>query len=582
MRKTKIVCTLGPASNSEEKIRALMQAGMNVARFNFSHGTHDSHKQTFERVDRIRSELGLPVATLLDTKGPEIRLGLFRDGKAMLEAGSEFVLTTKECEGDASHAYITFAGLVEDVDKGGKILLNDGAIELRVKEKTDTDIICEVVNSGIISDRKGVNVPGIHLSMPYISERDREDINFGIETGFDFIAASFVRNAEDILAIRQQLERRENHTIRIIAKIENAEGVQNIDEILKVSDGIMVARGDMGVEIPAEEVPVLQKILIRKCYNAGKMVITATQMLESMIHNPHPTRAETADVANAIYDGTSAIMLSGETAAGDYPIEAVRTMAAIADRIERDIDYRKRFFAREGGDLPDVTNAISHATCTTAYDLGAAAIITVTWSGTTAQMLSKYRPAIPIIACTHEEVAYRQMALSWGVTPLKVGVMEDTDSLFAHAVDAAQQAGYVKNGDMVVITAGVPLGINGTTNLLKVHVVGDILVTGQGVNKRRAVGKVCVARTDEEALSNFTDGDILVVPQTSNKLLPILKKAAGIVTEAGGMNSHAAIVGMTLDIPVVVFAEKATSILKPSTQVEIDAACGTVSIRRNE
>ena len=577
MRKTKIVCTIGPASNSEDKIRALIGAGMNVARFNFSHGSHETHMENFSCVDRLRRELNLPVATLLDTKGPEIRLGLFKGGKADLRKGKPFILTAAECEGDENRASISFSGLVDDVKQGDTILLNDGAIALRVTEVIPPEIHCEVLNDGIISDRKGVNVPGVRLSMPYISEKDRADIIFGIETGFDFIAASFARCAADILEVRQLLERHGNNTIRIIAKIENAEGVQNIDEILRVSDGIMVARGDMGVEVPFEDVPVFQKLLIRKGYQAGKMVITATQMLESMMHNPRPTRAEAADVANAIYDGTSAVMLSGETAAGDYPIEAVRTMAQIAERAEQSIHYRKRFQMRESDSVPNVTSAISHATCTTAYDLNATAIITVTFSGTTARMISKYRPDIPIIACTHRDSTYYQLALSWGVTPLKAQIQENTDALLAHAVQQAKEAGLVKDGDLVVITAGVPLGINGTTNLLKVHVVGNILVSGQGVNKLTAVGKVCVAHTEEEALANFNDGDILVIPHTSNALLPVLKKASGIITERGGMNSHAAIVGMTLDIPVIVFAENATQILKSSTFVEVDAANGTVS-----
>lgn len=577
MRKTKIVCTLGPASNSEDKIRSLIQAGMNVARFNFSHGTHESHLATFEIVDRLRRGMNVPVATLLDTKGPEIRLGLFKGGEAQLTAGSRFVLTGEDCEGDETRAQITFPELCEDVHKDSTILLNDGAIELRVLEVLGTDIVCEVVNGGIISDRKGVNVPGVHLSLPYISEKDRADILFGASTGFDFIAASFVRCAEDILQIRSLLERAGNPTIRIIAKIENAEGVSNIDEILRVSDGIMVARGDMGVEVPYEDVPVLQKMLIAKCCGTAKMVITATQMLESMIHSPRPTRAETADVANAIYDGTSAVMLSGETAAGEYPVETVRTMAQIAQRAEEDINYKKRFFTRDSGGPPDVTNAISHATCTTAYDLGAKCIITVTWSGTTARMLSKYRPDIPIVACTHLESTYYQLALSWGVAPLLVDEKDSTDALFAHAVSKAQEAGYCSDGNVVAITAGVPLGVNGTTNLLKVQVVGNILLVGQGVNKHAAHGRVCAAQTEEEALQSFEDGDVLVIPETSNALLPILKKASAIVTERGGLNSHAAIVGMTLDIPVVVFAENASHILKSSTYVKVDAAAGTVS-----
>ncbi len=577
MRKTKIVCTLGPASNNEETIRELIKAGANLTRFNFSHGTYESHKQTFDIVDRLRREMNLPVATLLDTKGPEIRLCTFQGGSAQLHAGQQFILTSADCEGDANRVQINFPGLVSDVKAGDNILLDDGAIALRVVRTGKTNIVCEVLNDGKISDRKGVNVPGVRLSMPYISDKDRADIIFGVQTGFDFIAASFTRCANDILEIRKLLEEQGNHTIRIIAKIENAEGVANIDEILRVSDGIMVARGDMGVEVPFEDVPVFQKLLIKKCCAAGKMVITATQMLESMIHHPRPTRAETADVANAIYDGTSAVMLSGETAAGDFPVEAVKTMAQIAERTERDINYRRRFLERSDYSTPDVTNAISHATCTTAYDIGASAIITVTWSGNTARMISKYRPDIPIIACAHMDSTYYQLALSWGVLPLKAEIKDNTDDLFLHAVQRAKEAGYVEDGNIVVITAGVPLGIHGTTNLLKVHVVGNILVTGQGVNKKSAVGRVCVAQSEAEALENFEDGDILVIPQTSNALLPILKKASGIVTESAGMNSHAAIVGMTLDIPVIVAVENATQILKSSTVVEIDASTGTVS-----
>lgn len=583
MRKTKIVCTLGPASDSEQVVRSLILGGMNVARFNFSHGTHESHKATFELISRLRNELKVPVAALLDTKGPEIRLGTFKGGSAELVAGTSFVLTTEECVGTAEIGFINFLGLPDDVTKGDTILLNDGAIELRVKESGAGRIECEVINGGRISDRKGVNVPGIRLSMPYISERDRSDILFGVECGFDFIAASFVRCADDILQIRSLLERDGDHTVRIIAKIENAEGVANIDEILRVSDGIMVARGDMGVEVPYEDVPIFQKVLIKKCYNTGKMVITATQMLESMIQSPRPTRAEAADVANAIYDGTSAVMLSGETAAGKYPVEALKTMAQIAERTERDIDYRKRFMMRTAedyGTAPDITNAISHATCTTAYDLGAAAIITVTWSGTTARFLSKYRPDIPIIACSHHESTYRQLALSWGVTPLLVDVKDTADELFIHAVDASKAAGLVSDGNLVVITAGVPLGVNGTTNLLKVQVVGDILVAGQGVNKLSAHGRVCSVHSSEEAFASFADGDVLVIPETSNELLPLLKKASAIVTERGGLNSHAAIVGMSLDIPVIIFAENAASILKSSTMVDVDAASGTVNSYR--
>lgn len=579
IRKTKIVCTLGPASDNEETIHQMMLAGMDVARFNFSHGTQESHKKTFDLVDKLRTKLKLPIAALVDTKGPEIRLGLFKGGKAQLTAKKRFTLYTTEREGDENGASITFPGLVHDVKVGGSILLNDGSIELRILDIQSDAIICEVANDGVISDRKGVNVPGVELSMPYISEKDRSDILFAAKTGFDFIAASFVRRAQDVLDIRQVLERSGNHALRIIAKIENAEGINNIDEILRVSDGIMVARGDMGVEVPFEDVPVFQKILIKKGYSAGKVVITATQMLESMINNPRPTRAEAADVANAIYDGTSAVMLSGETAAGKHPVEAVRTMAQIARRTEDDINYRSRFYTRnEEIAISNVTNAISHATCMTAYDLDAKAIITVTYSGTTARSISKYRPDIPIVACTHRGITYRQLAMSWGVIPLMAEEQTDTDELFAHAVQTARNAGLVEDGDIAVITAGVPLGINGTTNILKVQVVGDIIVTGQGINKKTAVGRVCIVREEDAAsAANFRNGDILVTTQTSNEMLPLMKRASGIITERGGMNSHAAIVGLALDIPVVVFAENATGMLKSSTFVEIDAERGTVS-----
>lgn len=576
MRKTKIVCTLGPSTSTEEKMKGLILAGMNVARFNFSHGDHAQHKKNLEMLRNICSELDIPVASLLDTKGPEIRLGLFAGGSAQLKTGDVFTLTTEEIEGTAERASISYANLPNDISVGTTILLDDGLIELKVTDIAGCEIICKVLNGGKISDRKGVNVPDVSLSMPYISQKDRDDILFGIEQGFDFIAASFCRSADDILEIRKIMDSKKCDTIRLIAKIENSEGVNNIDEILKVSDGVMIARGDMGVEIPLEEVPVLQKKLIKKAYNAGKQVITATQMLDSMMKNPRPTRAEATDVANAIYDGTSAIMLSGETAAGEYPIEAVRTMAKIARRAEQDINYKARFFNRTFDTRSDVTNAISHATCTTAHDLGASAIITVTKSGLTARMISKYRPEVPIIGCTPIPQVCRQMNMSWGVTPLMIDEQATTDELFDSAVEAAQKAGIVKSGDIVVITAGVPLGISGTTNLLKVHVVGDILVTGEGINSQKVCGNVCLARNETEALMNFKRKDILVIPKTSNNIMSILKQASAIVTEEEGLNSHAAIVGLTLDIPVIVGAKNATDILKNSTAVTVDSQRGIV------
>ena len=576
MRKTKIICTLGPASSDDAVVRELMKAGMDVARFNFSHSTHEEHKARYEQVERLRKELGLPIATLLDTKGPEIRLGLIEKGKATLQKGDQVVLTTQEVIGTRERVPITYKRLPDDIYDGCRILIDDGLIELRVLSHTDTDILCEVENGGVISNRKGVNVPGISLSMPYLSEQDVSDIEFGAKLGFDFVAASFTRTAEDVEQIREVLGRSNASHIRVIAKIENAEGVKNIDEILKVSDGVMVARGDMGVEIPYEKIPVLQKVIIKKAYNAGKQVITATQMLDSMIKNPRPTRAETTDVANAIYDGTSAIMLSGETAAGLYPVEAVKTMAAIAVCAEADIDYEKRFRNRDVTDTSDVTNAISHATVTTALDLKAKAIVTVTKTGQTARMISKYRPKSPIISGTTSEAVCRQLNLIWGVIPMLIEEQHTNDELFEHAVKRARDDGLVEDGDLVVITAGVPLGISGTTNMMKVHIVGDILITGTGITSKTVSGQLCVCAGEEEAKATFRKGDILVIPKTSNAILDILKDCAGIITEQGGEGSHAAVVGLALNKPVIVGAKGATTTLRDDTTVTLDAGRGIV------
>ena len=435
---------------------------------------------------------------------------------------------------------------------------------------------CTVINGGEISAHKGINIPGVDLSLPFLSEKDKSDIEFAVREDFDFIAASFTRTAQDIITMRHELERMDCHKIRLIAKIENSSGVDNIDEIIRFSDGIMVARGDMGVEIPLEDVPIIQKKLIKKAYTAGKQVITATQMLDSMMKNPRPTRAEATDVANAIYDGTSAIMLSGETAAGHYPLESLKTMATIAERAERDIDYKQRFANRQFEGAPNVTAAISHATCTTAHDLGAVAIMTVSKSGQTARTISKYRPWCPIICGTTDPTVRRQMNLSWGVIPIIVEEKDNTDELFDHVVNVARQRGLVKNGDLVVITAGVPLGVSGTTNLLKVQLVGDVLVSGDGVNKGVACGNLCVCRDVEQAQAEFKEGDILVLPATDNTALSLMKASSGIITELGGMNSHAAIVGLALDKPVIVGAEHATQLLKSGTTVTLDASRGIV------
>lgn len=578
MRKTKIICTLGPATEDENVLRKLMLEGMNAARFNFSHCTHEDALKKLEAVTRIREELSLPIGTLLDTKGPEIRLKEIKGGKTELKNGQVFTLTTREIVGDENAVSITYKDLPQDINVGAAVLIDDGLVEMEVVKVSDTDIVCSVITGGIISNKKGVNVPGTTLSMPYVSEKDREDIIFGIEQGFDFIAASFARTANDILEIRKILTEYNCHNISIIAKIENMEGVENIDEILRVVEGIMVARGDMGVEIPLEDVPVLQKKLISKAYQAGKQVITATQMLDSMMKNPRPTRAEATDVANAIYDGTSCIMLSGETAAGLYPVEAVKTMVKIAEKAESNINYVKRFNLRDNSDVAfDVTNAISHASCTTAHDLGAKAIITVTKSGITAREISKFRPMSPIVGCTIDPKVTRQLNLSWNVFPIQIQEETDIDMLFDHAVDAAQHAGIVNSGDIVVITAGMPLGITGTTNMMKVHVVGHILTSGTGITDKTVSARLCVCSELSQLKKKFIDGDIIVVPETDNSIVEYLRRASGIITEKGGTNTHAAIAGLAMDIPVITGAQHATQILKSGAVVKMEGKTGYVS-----
>lgn len=577
LRKTKIICTLGPASESEEVIRELMLAGMNVARLNFSHGTHEEQRGKLERVKRVREELGLPVALLLDTKGPEIRTGEFEKGKVELKKGQTFVLTTEDVMGNEGKVSITYKNLVKDVQEGDSILIDDGLIGLKVVKVTEKEIICSVENGGTVSNKKGINVPGVELKMPFISKKDKDDILFAVKEGFDYIAASFTRTADDILEIRRILEENNCNFIKIIAKVENDQGIKNVDEILRVADGVMIARGDMGVEIPLEEVPSIQKKLIRKAFETGKPIITATQMLDSMMKNPRPTRAETSDVANAIYQGTSAIMLSGETASGQYPVEALKTMVKIALRTEADIDYDERFKRRSIEDRTDITNAVSHATCTTAVDLHASAIITVTKSGRTVGMVAKHHPGCMIIGCCMDDYVCRQLNLYWGVQPLLLPKEDDADALFNSAVAAAEEAGLVSRGDLTVLTAGVPLGVTGTTNLIKVQVAGKILVKGKGYTKKKVCGPICVVKDAEELKKNFVAGDIVVVPETTNEMLPELKSAQAVIAEHGGSNSHAAIVGLTLDIPVIVNAANATEILKSGAVVQVDAETGTVS-----
>ncbi|RKD33412.1 pyruvate kinase [Thermohalobacter berrensis] len=577
MKKTKIVCTIGPASEKEEVLRDLIKNGLNVTRLNFSHGDFQEHKSRIESVKKLREELNKPVAIMLDTKGPEIRTGKFKNGEAELKEGQEFTLTTRDVLGNEEICNITYKGLPNDVKEGDTILIDDGLIALKVKEIVDgTDIKCIVENPGVVKNKKGVNVPGVKINLPAITEKDKNDIEFGIENGVDFIAASFIRKAADVLEIRKILEDNNADDIQIISKIENQEGVDNIDEIIEVSDGIMVARGDLGVEIPTEEVPLVQKMIIKKCNEAGKPVITATQMLDSMIRNPRPTRAEVTDVANAILDGTDAIMLSGETAAGKYPVDAVRTMANIAERTESSLDYEDILRSKKVGKDITITNAISHATCETAKDLGAAAIITATSSGYTAKAVSKFRPESPIVAATASEKVARRLALVWGVYPVITEQSGSTDEVIDISVKKALEKGLINNGDLVVITAGVPVGVSGTTNLIKVHIVGEVLIKGTGIGKKSAVGKVCVALNAKEVEEKFNEGDILVTTSTDKDMVKYMEKASAIITEKGGLTSHAAIVGLNLGKPTIVGAEGATEELKDGETVTVDSIRGLV------
>ena len=580
MRKTKIICTLGPSTDKDGVLRELVANGMNVARFNFSHGSYEEHKGRLDNLKAIRAELGKPVAALLDTKGPEIRLKEFKNGVEMLEAGQTFTLTTREVEGTKEICSITYKDLPQDVHEGGTIMLDDGLIKLRITNVTDTDITCEVLNSGKIKNKKGVNVPGVHLSMPYLSQRDRDDIIFGVQQGFDFIAASFVRTAQDVYDIRNLLNEYDSN-IRIIAKIENREGVNNIDSILAAADAVMVARGDLGVEIDFTELPGIQKSVIDRSFSFGKPIVTATQMLDSMMVNPRPTRAEISDVANAIYDGTSAIMLSGETAAGAYPVEALKTMSAIAERTENEVHYRDNRLVDAGNGQISVSDATAHAACLTAKDVNASAIVTVSESCNTARLLSKYRPAQPIIACVMNEQVQRQLAISWGITPLMMALAHSTDELIEMSTSLAKENGYLHDGELAVVTAGVPVGVSGTTNMIKIHMIGNCLATGVGIGPEgsalaNATGKACVCHNLDELRAKFKPGMVLVVPSTSNEMLSYVRDAAALVVEEPGLNSHAAIAGKALLKPTIVGAAGATSHIRDGLMVAVDCAHGSV------
>ncbi len=574
MCRTKIVCTLGPATDNQEIIRSLIERGMNVARLNFSHGSREEHLSRILMVREEARALGRQVAIMQDTRGPEIRTGKLKEGKIRLQNGQKFILTTREVIGDENRVQVSFTGLPEEVKVGDRILLSDGFIQLKVEEVIEQDVVCLVVYGGELGEKKGVNIPGVRTKMPFMDDQDVADVKFGLDCGVDIIAASFVTAPEDVLEIRRLVEEH-NTVVDIIAKIESRDGVNRLDEIIKVADGVMVARGDLGVDIPTEEVPLVQKAIIEKCNDAGKVVIIATQMLESMTNSPRPTRAEASDVANAIFDGADAIMLSGETAAGRYPLDAVETMTRIARRTEEVLSYSEILARRHLQGKKSVTDAISYATCATAEDLGVSAIITATQSGSTARMVSRHRPRAVIVAATPEEGVARRLSLVWGVNPLLVKKTEGTDQMIEESVTAALKAGLVREGEMVVITAGVPTGGPGTTNLLKVHMVAEVLLTGTGVGEGSASGVVRLVERPED-VANFEVGDILVTRSTNREFVPIFEKAGAVLVEEGGLTSHAAIVGLSLGVPVVVGVEGVMEKLEAGALVTVDTARGQI------
>lgn len=577
MRKTKIVCTLGPACDSEAVLSQMIEEGMDVARLNFSHGTHDEHLSRINQIKKLRDEKKMPIGIMLDTKGPEIRTGDFENGSIEVAKDQEITVTARDIIGNDKTIKVNYKNIATDLKIDDIILIDDGLIELTVKHVVnDTDLLCVVNNGGTIKNKKGVNIPDVKVNLPSLTDQDIKDIVFGIKHDIDFIAASFMRKAEDVIEIRKLLEANNAENIQIISKIENRQGVDNIDEIIKVSDGIMVARGDLGVEIPAEEVPLAQKMMIQKCNFAGKPVITATQMLDSMMRNPRPTRAEVSDVATAIFDGTDAIMLSGETAAGKYPVDSVSTMADIAKKIEGSLNYEAISMTKFECVDNTITNAISMATCRTALTLNASAIITATASGYTAVSVSKFRPKAPIIAATHSEKVMRRLSLTWGVFPVKTEKMKATDEVIEQSVQKALSENYIKNGDLVVVTAGVPVGVAGSTNLIKVHVVSELLYKKVGVGKETVVGKARVGSRIEDLQERFTEGDILVVPVTDRDLIPLMEKASAVITEEGGLTSHAFIVCMNLGVEVVVGAENATTLIHDGEVLTVNGSRGVV------
>ncbi len=574
MRRTKIVCTIGPSTDTPDRIAALIEAGMDVARLNLSHGRSEEHWRRVEMIREVGRQLKQTVALLVDTRGPEVRTGTLVEESVSLEDGQGFILTAAAVPGDNRRVSVTYPGLPGDLAPGRTVLIDDGMITLQVLEIQGEEIFCRVIHGGELRSYKGLNLPGTRINLPALGPKDRADIKAALEQEIHFIAASFTRSREDILEIRQLMEDLRGEAM-LIAKIESREGMQQFDSILDVADGMMVARGDLGVEIPTEEVPLLQKKIIYRCNRAGKPVITATQMLDSMIRNPRPTRAEASDVANAIFDGTDAVMLSGETAVGRFPVEAVQTMSRIAVRVEEALDYKKILESLEAAMSKTVTDAISYATCHTAQELGADAIITSTQSGHTARMVSKYKPKAPVIAVTSRLKVAAQLKLTWGIYPVLYPPVESTDEMFVAATRAAMQEGLIKEGDLVVITAGVPVGVTGTTNLLRVETIGEVLAQGTGVGQKAVSGTAFVV-AGGKIPAGIREGQILVTRGTNRDYLPALEKAAAVVTEEGGLTSHGAIIALNLGKPAVVGAEKATGLIRPGELITVDPIRGLI------
>lgn len=577
LKKTKIVCTIGPSSEKPEILEELIKNGMNVARLNFSHGSHQEHLEKIKTIRKVRRKLNVPVAIMLDTKGPEIRTGNFDVDEVYLKPNDTFTLTTRDIIGNANIVSVSYKGLPNDVEVGSIIYIDDGLVQLEVTEiKDGTEVVCKALNNGILSNHKGVNLPGSKTNLPSITPKDVDDIKFGIENDIDFIAASFVRKKEDVYDIRRVLEDHGGENIKIISKIESQEGVDNLDEIIEASDGIMVARGDLGVEIKTELIPIVQKQIIRKVNMASKPVITATQMLDSMIRNPRPTRAETTDVANAIIDGTDCVMLSGETAGGKYPVEAVNTMRNICITTELSDDFNKNVYETDISTLNNITNSIAKNTCDIAKELDAKAIISCTSSGNTSRVLSKFKPKTNIVAATTTERVARQLSVVWGVYPVVIQEAKETDELIERAIFAAINGKYVNEGDLTVVTAGIPLGISGNSNLIKVHVIGDIITSGTGIGTKSVAGKVCLASTKKELEEKFEEGDIIVAKFTDSDITEFIEKASALVTEEGGLTSHTAISAVHFGIPAVVGAFNIRNLVKNGEIITVDPIGGVI------